>query len=218
MIHVIPNELMPAIVLAIKQSPHPTRLAATLMLFAGLRLGEVHALNWNQLWPFDKPAHAIELTAENTKGNRARTLPVSPPLQDAIQHAHDKTFVTLFHNPSLSPMSTTCTSEPLVPRSTQRAVAYLGEKALNMRLTPHMLRHTFATRLLKVSDLETVRMALGHARINTTQVYIHTTTAELLNAMTKVSAAIPDLDAIDTQGARKIPDLRIAVKAKQNSA
>ena len=69
----------------------------------------------------------------------------------------------------------------MTPRSIQRLINFYVKKAgIVRRVTPHTLRHLFATDLLQNgADLRSVQMLLGHSNISTTQVYTHLTDKEL---------------------------------------
>lgn len=69
----------------------------------------------------------------------------------------------------------------LTPRSVERIVSYYAVKAgISKKVTPHVLRHSFATDLLSNgADLRSVQALLGHSNIQTTQVYTHVTDKHL---------------------------------------
>lgn len=69
----------------------------------------------------------------------------------------------------------------LTSRSIERIVKFYAIKAgISRKVTPHVIRHSFATDLLRNgADLRSVQMLLGHANIGTTQIYTHVTDSEL---------------------------------------
>jgi site-specific recombinase XerD len=117
------------------------------------------------------------------KGRKERLLPIGEPALDAIRNYWN----TLVQRPGgHSPVFLTQTRR-LAPMGTRdlgrRLKKYLALAGLDPQLTPHKLRHSYATHLLDAgADLRSVQELLGHAHLVTTQVYTHLTTERLKKA------------------------------------
>jgi integrase/recombinase XerC len=111
------------------------------------------------------------------KGGRERWCPLGRPAVDAL-----KAYLSLRKQggPN-SPIFWSNTRSSLTTRSVQRILKkYLSAAGLDTRLTPHKLRHSFATHLLNNgADLRSVQELLGHKQLTSTQVYTHVSVQEM---------------------------------------
>ena len=159
-----------------KKSPPwlPLRDVAILELFysCGLRISELLALDVKDV---DFIGDTVKVRG---KGAKERIVPVGGPAVSAIQRYRQEAAVTsgaLF----LSKRGT---------RITQQAVdlllrKYLKHSGIPFAISPHKLRHSFATHLLDAgADLRSVQALLGHASLSTTQIYTHVTKERLKQA------------------------------------
>ena len=121
------------------------------------------------------------------KGNKLRVVFLSSTAQKAIKNYLEKRtdmeealFISLSKTPSTSSGQAKVIGR-IQPRTIQRLIDYYSRKAgIANRVTPHTLRHCFATDLLiNGADLRSVQELLGHSSISTTQVYTHLTNKEL---------------------------------------
>ncbi len=183
MLHTIPDAHLPGFLTQAACLKHPIPLAIALMIYAGLRVGETVRLAWIDLAQNWQPNTAIRLTAQMCKSNRQRIVPVNSSLAAAILSASQTARAKWQHSPAAYAVSATKTGGPINVRTIQRAVEKLGWQACSMHVTPHTLRHTFATRLLSVTNLRTVQEALGHRRISTTAIYTHPSFQELTDGV-----------------------------------
>ena len=186
-VNIISNADLPKLRSAMDLLPHPLRLGCTIMLEAGVRVGELVKLRWVDIAWDGKPKSAIEIPTTAAKRGHARRVPMTHALHAEISNYLDARPSYPKASPIDFVMAQYHGGRPLTARTIQRVVASLGRKALGQRITPHTLRHTFATRLLAVSDLRVVQEALGHLRISTTQIYTHPSFDRINSAMQLLS-------------------------------
>jgi integrase/recombinase XerC len=114
------------------------------------------------------------------KGKKERLVPIGLPALDAVRdYWKHRKYVPEPDMPVFLAYPNKIT--PLNPRTVQlRLKKYLAAAGLDPRITPHKLRHSFATHILDAgADLRSVQELLGHAHLVTTQVYTHLTTERL---------------------------------------
>ena len=148
------------------------------MLFStGLRVSELCALNSD-----------IDLARDDLsvrgKGDKVRVVFISDAAKDAVRaylKSRKDMEEALFVNASAVGKESKKTPSRLTPRSVERIMKHYAAKAgITKKVTPHVMRHSFATDLLSNgADLRSVQALLGHASINTTQIYTHVTDSHL---------------------------------------
>jgi integrase/recombinase XerC len=134
---------------------------------SGLRLAELCNLNLHDLM-FDQ-----FLVRVAGKGNKTRDVPIGKLAVKALQ-----TWLMQRNTLNLKDYEAVFVSKwgkRISPRSIQQRLKYWAKKqGLDINITPHMLRHSFASHMLESSgELRSVQELLGHANISTTQIYTH---------------------------------------------
>jgi integrase/recombinase XerC len=143
----------------------------------GLRISELCGLraddiNWNE-----------QLIRVRGKGKKERLVPVGAPALEAIRlYWSGMPLAPAADSPVF--LANPQKRSPMYPRLVQlRLKRYLEIAGLDPNLTPHKLRHSYATHMLDAgADLRSVQELLGHAHLVTTQVYTHVTTDRLKRA------------------------------------
>lgn len=163
-----------------KDAPHKSfrkgirnYLMGCLMLEAGLRVGEVVALQLSHLYFNCKPVETILLTPDITKNHKERSVPVSTRLKQALEeyyNEHAWLQTSPFSYPAFGHYHT---NKAPTTRQVERIINAAGYKAFGRPVNPHLLRHTFASKLMRVTDMRTVQELLGHSHITSTQIYTH---------------------------------------------
>ena len=148
-------------------------LIACLMLDAGLRVGEVVALKISHLYFNYRPVETLLLTPSITKNHKERSVPVTTRLSIAISQYRNACLPPgLILNESFC-FYVTDQLIPLTTRQVENIITTASMKCWGRRINPHMLRHTFASRLMRLTNMRTVQELLGHSCITSTQIYTH---------------------------------------------
>jgi integrase/recombinase XerC len=160
-------------------TPLGRRDRAILELFyaSGIRLSELVALDLEDV---DLPGRMVRVMG---KGRKERIVPFNQKAAAAIR-AWLKDRVALARGDALF---VNARGGRLTGRSVQRLVArYVSSCSTRFGISPHALRHSFATHLLQAgADLRAIQELLGHVSLSTTQRYTHVNVAQLLDVYRK---------------------------------
>ncbi|HOE60625.1 MAG TPA: tyrosine-type recombinase/integrase [Kiritimatiellia bacterium] len=148
----------------------------------GCRIGEVAALVWRDI-RFESGTTIVE-----GKGRKQRLCVLGRPACDALIRLRDA--ATRLWPATAGPQAPLFLNREggaLTSRSIERQMkVWLRAAGLPQELTPHKLRHSFATHLLNAgADMRSVQEMLGHASLSTTQIYTHVSIDRLKDAYAK---------------------------------
>lgn len=164
----LPEVLTPEEVRMLIDSADTTksRLMISMLYSSGLRVSELVKLR-----PQDIRAEEKLGWVRSGKGSKDRMFILSDQLcKDIAEYLKKRENSYLFSK-----------DKPLSTRNVQKIIKRLREKSnIQKKITPHTLRHSFATHLLESgTDIRYIQSLLGHASLNTTQLYTHVSTEQL---------------------------------------
>ena len=153
-------------------------LALELLYGGGLRVSELSGLKHRQV---DRASGVARVTG---KGGKERLCPLGPVALRCLAAFVDR--FQLSADPD-APVVPDRRGRAMTPRAVQRMLKpHLARAGLPLDMTPHKLRHSYATHLLdNGADLRAVQELLGHANLSTTQIYTHVSIARLKEAHEK---------------------------------
>lgn len=182
--HQLLDALMP------KEATHKQHLKAIrnhtialLMLDAGLRVGEVMSLTQQDLTYPTPPIQSLTLLPHQTKNKKERTIPLSSRIQAALDEMDKKWWWPtgrLLHHYAFYQ---TDPRVHITTRQVERIIRAAALKCLGRPIHPHVLRHTFASRLMRKVNIRIVQELLGHKRLSSTQIYTHPSQDDLKSAI-----------------------------------
>lgn len=153
----------------------PFRDAAILELFysCGLRLSELVSLNVDSI---NRETECLRVVG---KGRKQRILPVGTPALAALEK-----YIEMAKIEKRSPLFLSRLGKRIGARSVELLLnKYVRHSSIPFHLSPHKIRHTFATHMLDAgADLRSVQELLGHVSLSTTQIYTHVTRSRLAEA------------------------------------
>jgi integrase/recombinase XerD len=145
---------------------------------AGMRKNEVFHLQWSDIFFEHNFIRVLK-----AKMNKERFIPMSKQLKDALLNLKS---LRADVNPLVFPSPQT--GKPLT--DIRRAIRRITKKAgIERKISPHQLRHTFATHLLEQGiDIRAIQALLGHEQITTTQIYTKVALPVLQHAIQALEA------------------------------
>ncbi len=145
------------------------RAMLELMYASGLRVSELIGL---KVFDINLEIGFVRVVG---KGSKERLVPIGEYAQDAVKNYLTNGRPKLLKRPDEAHVFLNKRGKPLTrQRFWQIIKDYARRCGLIHKVSPHVLRHSFATHLLEHgADLRTVQMMLGHASLSTTQIYTH---------------------------------------------
>ena len=162
------------------------RLIILAMLDTGLRVGELIRLRVKDLMFDGEVLENLVVRSKIAKGGRSRTIPLSERLKKEIFSYISVFFNTNSPDPEHFVFTIDNGCENISARQVQRICKIAGLAFIGIRVNPHMLRHTFGTRLMRIAPIEVVRRLMGHASLSSTQIYMHPDADDLKKAINRL--------------------------------
>jgi len=159
-----------------ESKPEAKRDTAILHLLyaSGMRVSELVSLNLNDI---DIGGGFVRCFG---KGHKERLIPIAPRAAQVVDEYVKEARPRLVHSQDEPSLFVNARGERLTRQGLWQILKEYAKSAELEGITPHTLRHSFATHMLSGgADLRSVQELLGHANISTTQVYTHLTTEHI---------------------------------------
>lgn len=154
----------------------------------GLRVSEVIGLRVNDLWLEGQAVTTLDVRADIAKNHKPRTIPLTFRSLEAINKLEQFHWVRDADPLQHYAFPGRAWNAPISRRTIHRLCVSYGKTILQCHLHPHMLRHTFATRLMRKVNIRIVQQLLGHTSLSSTQIYTHPNSQDLTSAIATLNA------------------------------
>lgn len=158
-------------------------LIALLMLDAGLRVGEVVGLRRENLYFGGSPVHSLVLDPLIAEKHCERIVPTSQRIRLAIEAIQNRIWENSKDKLDPYAFCPLYGFAPLTTRQVERIIGKASMKGMGRHIHPHVLRHTFASRLMRTVNVRIIQELLGHKNISSTQIYTHPNHDDLKKAI-----------------------------------
>jgi site-specific recombinase XerD len=152
----------------------------------------------------DIDSHRMIVHIRQGKGNRDRDVPLSPKLLETLREYWRWMKPKTYLFPGM--VNNWRADKPLTPKCVWLAIQNAAKRAgIKKRVSPHTMRHSFATHLLENgTDLRTIQMLLGHSDLRATSVYLHLSRFHLQAVANPVEAiSVSSIAAVNRSRRRK---------------
>jgi len=146
---------------------------ALLMLDAGLRCGEVVELSVGDLVFNMVPVQSLIVRAILAKKGHQRTIPLSARTRSALFEMIEVWWINTYPENTGYAFYEIRDDKPITRRQVERIVKQASLSAIGRPVHPHLLRHTFGTRLMRLASSRVAQVLLGHKNLSSTQIYQH---------------------------------------------
>lgn len=161
-----------------------------LMLDAGLRVGEVVRLRWSSLCTAEQINTSVLIDRSTTKTKKTRSVPMAQRLLCSVANWVGINWDDTERQSSNFVFKGSDPNQHFSTRQLNRIVNRAGISALNRPVHPHILRHTFATNLMRHVSIRVVQDLMGHSSITSTQIYTHPNANDLKEAIVLMSESV----------------------------
>ena len=166
-----------------------TYLMIVFLCNTGLRIGEMTRLTVEDVAWEGEPREEVFVSHAITKGRKSRVVPFNDVAKECVRKLLEFNEKRGFSTEPQAPLFPWKTHGFLPPREVEREIQRLREKVgLSPKITPHAFRHYFGNRLRKAGvDAFTMAVILGHASVDTTQMYTNTSSGDKRAAVNRLA-------------------------------